>query len=115
MDKLKPYLFHQTKYLSVGNKKNLQNVATLPLLSNSVGSTFQFLKTPFQSLAVGLGRLDMLRVLSGHGANLTAVDLQGDNAVYWAARQGHSGVIQYLVEQGVRVDQQNKVRQYLSW
>ena len=56
----------------------------------------------------------MLRVLSGHGANLTAVDLQGDNAVYWAARQGHSGVIQYLVEQGVRVDQQNKVRQYLS-
>ena len=60
-------------------------------------------------IAAGLGRLDMLRVLRGHGADLSALDLQGDNAIYWAARQGHSGVIEYLVDQGVRVDQQNKV------
>ena len=60
-------------------------------------------------IAAGLGRLDMLRVLRGHGADLAAIDLQGDNAIYWAARQGHSGVIEYLVDQGVRVDQQNKV------
>ena len=60
-------------------------------------------------IAAGLGRLDMLRVLRGHGADLTALDLQGDNAIYWAARQGHSGVIEYLVDQGVKVDQQNKV------
>jgi len=60
-------------------------------------------------IAAGLGRLEMLRVLHGHGADLSAVDLQGDNAVYWAARQGHSSVIQFLVEQGVRVDTQNKV------
>ena len=60
-------------------------------------------------IAAGLGRLEMLQVLNGHGADLGAVDVQGDNAVYWAARQGHSGVIRYLVEQGVRVDAQNKV------
>ena len=60
-------------------------------------------------IAAGLGRLDMLRVLRGHGADLAALDLQGDNAIYWAARQGHSGVIEYLVDQGVRVDTQNKV------
>ena len=60
-------------------------------------------------IAAGLGRLEMLRVLHGHGADLGALDVQGDNAVYWAARQGHSSVIQYLVEQGVRVDTQNKV------
>merc|ERR1719471_2558258 len=50
-------------------------------------------------IAAGLGRLEMLQVLNGHGADLGAVDVQGDNAVYWAARQGHSGVIRYLVEQ----------------
>ena len=34
----------------------------------------------------------------------------GDGAVYWAARQGHVGVIQYLHNQGVNVDTQNKVK-----
>ena len=60
-------------------------------------------------IAAGLGRLEMLRVLAGHGANLGQVDTQGDSAVYWAARQGHTQAIQYLVEQGVHVNQQNKV------
>ena len=32
-------------------------------------------------------------------------------SMYWAARQGHTPVIEYLVTQGVRVDQQNKVRE----
>ena len=62
-------------------------------------------------IAAGLGRLEMLRVLGGHGADLTKLDSQGDSAVYWAARQGHTPVIEYLVTQGVRVDQQNKVRE----
>ena len=61
-------------------------------------------------IAAGLGRLDMLKVLLSHGANLSAVDSAGDSGVSWAARQGHSGVLQYLVEQGVHVNQQNKVR-----
>ena len=60
-------------------------------------------------IAAGLGRLEMLRVLGGHGADLTALDSQGDSAVFWAARQGHTPVIEYLVTQGARVDQQNKV------
>ena len=78
-------------------------------------------------IAAGLGRLEMLRVehcdsvdscthqyeylqvLAAHGANLGQVDQQGDSAVYWAARQGHTQAIQYLVEQGVHVNQQNKV------
>jgi len=60
-------------------------------------------------IAAGLGRLEMLRVLAAHGANLGQVDQQGDSAVYWAARQGHTQAIQYLVEQGVHVNQQNKL------
>ena len=51
----------------------------------------------------------MLKVLAGAGASLGQVDLQGDSAVYWAARQGHAEVIQWLVEQGVHINQQNKV------
>ena len=55
------------------------------------------------------GRLDMLRVLGGHGADLGATDSAGDSALYWAARQGHAAVIRWLVEQGVSLDTQNKV------
>ena len=39
------------------------------------------------------------------------VDNRGDSAVYWAARQGHQDVVQYLISQGVHVNQQNKVSQ----
>ena len=60
-------------------------------------------------IAAGLGRLEMLKVLLSHGANLGAVDSAGDSGVSWAARQGHSAVLQFLVEQGVHVNQQNKV------
>ena len=60
-------------------------------------------------IAAGLGRLEMLKVLLSHGANLGAVDSAGDSGVSWAARQGHSGVLQFLVEHGVHVNQQNKV------
>ena len=61
-------------------------------------------------IAAGLGRLEMLKVLMSHGANLGAVDSAGDSGMSWAARQGHSQVLQFLVEQGVHVNQQNKVR-----
>ena len=60
-------------------------------------------------IAAGLGRLEMLKVLLSHGANLGAVDSAGDSGMSWAARQGHSQVLQFLVEQGVHVNQQNKV------
>ena len=60
-------------------------------------------------IAAGLGRLEMLKVLMSHGANLGAVDSAGDSGMSWAARQGHSQVLQFLVEQGVHVNQQNKV------
>ena len=60
-------------------------------------------------IAAGLGRLEMLKVLLSHGANLGALDSAGDSGVSWAARQGHSAVLQFLVEQGVHVNQQNKV------
>jgi len=60
-------------------------------------------------IAAGLGRLEMLKVLVAHGANLGVADQQGDSAVYWAARQGHAPVIRFLVEHGVHVNQQNKL------
>ncbi len=34
----------------------------------------------------------------------------GDNAVYWAARQGHVDVIRFLKDQAVTMDMQNNVR-----
>ena len=40
---------------------------------------------------------------------------QGDSAVYWAARQGHAPVIRFLVDHGVHVNQQNKVRAAISF
>ena len=33
----------------------------------------------------------------------------GDNAVYWAARQGHVDVIKFLKDQAVTIDMQNNV------
>ena len=55
-----------------------------------------------------------LQVLAKKGGNLGMVDNRGDSAVYWAARQGHHDVVQYLISQGVHVNQQNKVSQILS-
>ena len=49
------------------------------------------------------------QVLAKKGGNLGMVDNRGDSAVYWAARQGHQDVVQYLISQGVHVNQQNKV------
>ena len=49
------------------------------------------------------------KVLAKKGGNLGMVDNRGDSAVYWAARQGHHHVVQYLISQGVHVNQQNKV------
>ncbi len=43
------------------------------------------------------------------------VDYRGDSAIYWAARQGHEEIIQYLVSQGVHINQQNKVRNFDSF
>ena len=37
------------------------------------------------------------------------VDLRGDSAIYWSARQGHEDIIKYLLSQGVHLNQQNKV------
>lgn len=39
-------------------------------------------------------------------------DYRGDSAVYWAARQGHEEVIQFLVSQGVLINQQNKASSF---
>ena len=64
-------------------------------------------------VAAGLGQLEILKVLALKGGNLGIVDDRGDSAVYWAARQGHEDVIQYLVAQGVHVNQQNKVRSFI--
>ena len=33
------------------------------------------------------------QILASHGANLGQIDRQGDSALYWAARQGHSQII----------------------
>ena len=54
----------------------------------------------------------IFQVLAKKGGNLGMVDNRGDSAVYWAARQGHHHVVQYLISQGVHVNQQNKVKKH---
>ena len=60
-------------------------------------------------MAAGLGQIDILKMLAAKGGNLGMVDLRGDSAIYWSARQGHEDIIKYLLSQGVHLNQQNKV------
>ena len=50
-------------------------------------------------VAAGLGQIDILKMLAAKGGNLGMVDLRGDSAIYWSARQGHEDIIKYLLSQ----------------
>jgi len=60
-------------------------------------------------VAAGLGQLESLKILASKGMNLALRDIRGDNPIFWAARQGHLEVIQFLSTQGVQINQQNSV------
>ena len=54
--------------------------------------------------AAAEGRLDIVKYLVEHGADVTAYDQLGIDAVQKAAEKGHLAVVQYLVEQGAEPD-----------
>ena len=60
-------------------------------------------------MAAGLGQLEVVRVLRAKGANLNHTDSNGDNTAFWAARHSHSAVLNYLIREGVHINNRNKV------
>ncbi|UYV68304.1 hypothetical protein LAZ67_5003798 [Cordylochernes scorpioides] len=58
-------------------------------------------------VAAGLGHLELVRLFHSRGAHLLQTDENQENAVFWAARNGHTHVIQYLVEEGVPLNLSN--------
>ena len=62
-------------------------------------------------MAAGLGQLEVVRVLRAKGANLNQTDGNGDNTAFWAARHSHSAVLNYLIREGVHINNRNKVGQ----
>lgn len=42
-------------------------------------------------------------------AEINLADSNGDTAIHWAAREGHSHIVRLLYEHGADVDRQNKV------
>jgi ankyrin repeat protein len=61
-------------------------------------------------MAAGYGQLEVLTLLQKHGANLQKVDEQGDTPLMSAAKNGHSDTLQFLIQAGVVVGIQNRVR-----
>jgi len=60
-------------------------------------------------MAAGSGQIDILEFLRDKGVSFNVKDRHGDSALYWAARQGHSNVVMYLHQNGVPLDEINKV------
>jgi len=50
------------------------------------------------------GRLDAVKCLVAHGADVSAMD---DCSVAWAARRGHLSVVKFLVENGANIHMYN--------
>jgi ankyrin repeat protein len=62
-------------------------------------------------IAAGHGQLAVLTLLQKHGANLQNVDDQGDTPLICAAKHGHLGTVQFLLQAGMVVGVQDKVIQ----
>jgi serine/threonine-protein phosphatase 6 regulatory ankyrin repeat subunit B len=59
--------------------------------------------TPLMAAAY-LGHVPLLKLLLMHGADVDQVDFFGHTALIWAARSGHSEVVQALVEAGANIE-----------
>ena len=55
--------------------------------------------------AAGAGQLDACKRLASRNANLTAKNGQGDTCLSWAASEGRTAVVNWLLDQGVAIDE----------
>src|SRR5206468_3558128 len=56
------------------------------------------------------GKRDAVKALVDHGAKVNATeDLRGTNALMWAAEQGHSAIVEFLLDNGTDLNAQSKV------
>lgn len=65
-------------------------------------------KTPLM-IAASLGYTDIAQVLLDHGANIEAVDTNGNSALMWAVLTGHLDTVKFLIEKGANINLQNKM------
>ncbi|NCW79027.1 MAG: ankyrin repeat domain-containing protein, partial [Oxalobacteraceae bacterium] len=55
------------------------------------------------------GALDACKRLASRNANLTAKNGQGDTCLIWAAFRGYTAVVNWLLDQGVAIDEPNNL------
>ncbi|VDM94940.1 unnamed protein product [Thelazia callipaeda] len=89
-----------------GNLAGLDQLAVLYRislnLSNRMGETAMH-------IGAGAGQFDVVHYLHMNGAALDASDIRGDTPLFWAARNGHANIVNYLInEENVDINTLNK-------
>ncbi|VDN27537.1 unnamed protein product [Gongylonema pulchrum] len=92
-----------------GNLAGLDQLAVLHRINlniaNSMGETAMH-------VSAGAGQFDMVHYLHMKGAALDAADRHGDTPLFWAARNGHTNIVNYLTnEENVNVNTLNKSKE----
>lgn len=57
--------------------------------------------------AADVGQVECIKLLLERGADIEAVDVDGDTPLHWAAFRGHTDAIEYLLTGGARIDAVN--------
>ncbi|CEL10630.1 hypothetical protein ASPCAL13746 [Aspergillus calidoustus] len=87
----------------LGRISDLERILSLGTDLNSDPSD-RWLYPPVMAAAVA-GRVDVLRFLASQGADLHTLTVgNGDNAVHFAALAGHTGAVEWLINNGVDCD-----------
>ena len=74
---------------------------------DAVNPSIQFATAMF--FAAGAGQLYACKRLASHNANLTAKKNTGETCLDRAAAQGHTAVVNWLLDQGVAIDEQDNL------
>jgi hypothetical protein len=84
--------------MEVGHREVVREVLQVTRVDGSQDSTYV-------TYAASLGRLDLMAILRDLGLNLEAVDERGENALFAAARLSNGRMMQFLLTEGLDVDQ----------
>ena len=60
-------------------------------------------------IATKAGREDLVELIAGFKADVSAGDAEGMTALFWASQAGHLAVVQVLVKVGANVEAKDKV------